>query len=146
MAKDNYYIIKKEAISDVLLKVVEVNRLLQTNNSLTVQEAADNVGISRSSFYKYRDCILPFHENVKGKTITFMLQVYDKPGLLSSILQTIAEHNFNILTIHQSVPVNNLASITLSVEVPEDLEDVAVTLKLVEELDGIYYLKILARE
>ncbi len=32
---------------------------------LTVQEATDQGGISRSSFYKYKDDIFPFHENAK---------------------------------------------------------------------------------
>ena len=111
-----------------------------------MQEATDRVGISRSSYYKYRDYIFPFHDNTRGRTLTFILQVFDKPGLLSSILKALAGYSFNILTIHQSVPVNNLALITLSVEVPKDLEDVTETLKVIEEIEGVYYLKILARE
>jgi chorismate mutase len=146
MEKDKFYILKQQAVPEVLLKVVEVNRLLETKKNMTVQEATDKVGISRSSFYKYRDYIFPFHENARGRTITFILQVHDRPGLLSSILNTLAGYGFNILTIHQSVPVNNLASITLSVEVPTDLEDVTKTLKVIEGLEGVYYLKILARE
>ena len=146
MKKDKFYILKQQAVPDVLLKVVEVNRLIETNKNMTVQEATDMIGISRSSFYKYRDHIFPFHDNARGRTITFILQVNDKPGLLSSILYELAGYGFNILTIHQSVPVNNLASITLSVEVPKDLEDLTETLKIIEELDGVYYLKILARE
>lgn len=146
MEKEQLFILKRQAVPEVLLKVVEVKRLLETSKSLSVQDATDKVGISRSSFYKYRDCISPFYENVRGKTITIMLQVNDKPGLLSSILKILATHSFNILTIHQSIPVNNLASITLSIEVPQDLEDVTETLKTIEDLDGVYYLKILAGE
>lgn len=146
MEKDKFYILKQQAVPEVLLKVVEVNRLLETNKNMTIQEATDYMGISRSSFYKYRDYIFPFHENARGRTITFILQVNDEPGLLSSILNAIAEYGFNVLTIHQSIPVNNLASITLSVEVPKNLEDVTKTLKIIEELEGVYYLKILARE
>ncbi|NLJ90083.1 MAG: ACT domain-containing protein [Clostridiales bacterium] len=146
MEKDKFYILKQQAVPEVLLKVVEVNRLLETKKNLTVQEATDRVGISRSSYYKYRDYIFPFHDNTRGRTLTFILQVFDKPGLLSSILKALAGYSFNILTIHQSVPVNNLALITLSVEVPKDLEDVTETLKVIEEIEGVYYLKILARE
>ena len=146
MEKDQFYILKQKAVPEVLLKVVEAKRLLETNKNMTVQEATDYLGISRSSFYKYRDDIFPFHENARGRTITFMLQVEDKPGLLSSIINNLAEHRFNILTIHQSIPVNNLASITLSVEVRNDIDNVTENLKKIEEVHGVYYLKILARE
>ena len=54
-----------------LSKVVEAKRLLESERVSTVQEATDRVGISRSSFYKYKDDIFPFHEEAKGKTITF---------------------------------------------------------------------------
>ena len=79
MDESKYFIVKKKAIPEVLLKVVEAKRLLDSEKVFTVQDAADIVGISRSSFYKYKDDIFPFHENARGKTITFMLQVDDKP-------------------------------------------------------------------
>lgn len=146
MEKEKLYIVKQQALPEVLLKVVEVKRLLEADKSLTIQEATDKMGISRSSFYKYRGDIFPFHENARGKTITFMIQVNDTPGLLSSILKTLAEHKFNILTIHQSIPEDNLATITISVQVPRELEDITETFKKIEEIKDVYYLKILASE
>ena len=65
---------------EVLLKVVEAKRLLESKRVATVQEAAERTGISRSSFYKYKDDIFPFHEETKGKTITFIIQMDDEPG------------------------------------------------------------------
>lgn len=146
MDESKYFIVKKKAVPEVLLKVVEAKRLLDSEKVITVQEAADCVGISRSSFYKYKDDIFPFHENARGKTITFMLQVDDKPGLLSCVLNCVAKNNVNILTIHQSIPVNGIASLTLSIEIPNQLIDTAVIFDEIEALDGIHYLKILARE
>ena len=86
-----YFVLKKKAVPEVLLKVVEAKRLLDCNPGMTVQEAADQLGISRSSFYKYKEDIFPFHDEAKGKTVTFMLQVEDEPGLLSTVLNIIAE-------------------------------------------------------
>lgn len=146
MNEDKYFIIKQKAVPEVLFKVVEAKRLLETKKAATVQEATDMVGISRSSFYKYKDYIFPFHENARGRTITFMLQVDDKPGFLSSILNTLADNNFNILTIHQSIPVNKIASVTLSAEIPNELDNVAEAFNKIEILEGVHYLKILARE
>lgn len=146
MDESKYFIVKKKAIPEVLLKVVEAKRLLDSERIDTVQEAVDIVGISRSSFYKYKDDIFPFHENAKGKTITFMLQVDDKPGLLSSILNYLAKNDANILTIHQSIPVNGIASLTISVEIPSQITDTTTVFNEIETIDGIHYLKILARE
>ena len=69
-----YYLIKQKAVPEVLLKVIEAKRLLESEKVMTIQEAAEKVGLSRSSFYKYKDDIFPFHENVKGRTVTFVLQ------------------------------------------------------------------------
>ena len=102
----NYYVIKKKAVPEVLLKVVEVKRLLVAERFMTIQEATEKIGLSRSSFYKYKDDIFPFHENEKGQTITLAIQMDDIPGLLAEILQEIAEYKANILTIHQSIPLN----------------------------------------
>ena len=71
--KDKYYLVKEKAVPDVLLKVIEAKRLLDSGKAITVQEATEQLGISRSSFYKYKDDIFPFHENSRGKTINIML-------------------------------------------------------------------------
>ena len=115
--KKKYYVVRERAVPEVLLKVVEAKRLLESNRVATVQEAAEKTGISRSSFYKYKDDIFPFHEETKGKTITFIIQMDDEPGLLSMVLQTIARFHGNILTIHQSIPINGVATLTLSVDI-----------------------------
>ena len=147
MAEDNkYYVVKKRAVPEVLLKVVEAKRLIDSERAATVQEATDKVGISRSSFYKYKDDICPFHDNAKGKTITFMLQMDDEPGLLSDVLHKVADFHANILTIHQSIPINGIASLTLSVEVLPSTGDVSEMIEQIEKQTGIQYLKILARE
>ena len=104
--KKKYYVVRERAVPEVLLKVVEAKRLLESKRVATVQEAAERTGISRSSFYKYKDDIFPFHEETKGKTITFIIQMDDEPGLLSMVLQTIDRFHGNILTIHQSIPIN----------------------------------------
>ena len=144
--KSKYFVVKQRAVPEVLLKVVEAKKLLETVRAITVQEAADRVGISRSSFYKYKDDIFPFHDNVRGKTVTMVVQLDDEPGLLSIVLKTIAEYHANILTIHQSIPVNGIASLTLSVDVLPETGDVATMVDEIESVEGIHYLKILARE
>lgn len=147
MEKDNkYYVVKKKALPEVLLKVVEVNRLLECNKSMTIQEATDIVGISRSSFYKYKEDIFPFNDKSQGRTITIMVQMEDTPGLLSSVLNHIAKYDANILTIHQTIPVGGVASVTLSMDIMPATGDVAAMIADIESLSGVHYMKILARE
>ena len=144
--KKKYYVVRERAVPEVLLKVVEAKKLLDSGKVSTVQDAAEQTDISRSSFYKYKDDIFPFHEETKGKTITFIIQMDDEPGLLSVVLQTIARFHGNILTIHQSIPVNGIASLTLSVDVLNETGDISQMVNTIEEQQGIHYLKILARE
>ena len=144
--KTNYYVLKEKAVPDVLLRVVEAKRLLESGRAASVQEATERVDISRSSFYKYKEDIFPFHDNAKGRTITMVIQLDDEPGLLSAILKTIADSHANILTIHQSIPVNGIASLTLSVDILPDSADANRMMEQIEQQDGVHYLKILARE
>ena len=144
--KGQYYVLKEKAVPDVLLRVVEAKRLLDSGKISSVQEATEKVGISRSSFYKYKDDIFPFHETAKGKTITMVIQLDDEPGLLSVVLRIVAEVHANILTIHQSIPRGGIASLTLSVEVLPETGDVAEMVAGIEEQGGVHYVKILSRE
>ena len=141
-----YFVVKQKAIPEVLLKVVEAKRLLESEKVLTIQEAVDAVGISRSSFYKYKDDIFPFHDNSQGTTITLTFQMDDEPGILSDVLKIIAEYRANILTIHQSIPVGGVATLTLSVEVSENTGNVSTMVEELEAVSGVHYVKILARE
>ena len=141
-----YFVVTEKAVPDVLLKVVEAKRLLDIQKSATVQEAVEAVGISRSSFYKYKDDIFPFKEKTKGHNITFIIQMDDEPGLLSVVLQTIAHFHGNILTIHQSIPINGIATLTLSVDILPGEGDAEAMVEEIESREGIHYLKILGRE
>ena len=110
-----YFVVTKKAVPEVLLKVVEAKRLLESGKLPTIQDAVDAVGISRSSFTNIRMIFSPFYEGRKGKTVNLVIQMDDEQGILSVVLKSVADAKANILTIHQSVPVNGIASLTLSV-------------------------------
>lgn len=142
----NYYIITKKALPDVYLKVVQAKKLLEKERAMTVQEAVDAVGISRSSFYKYKDDIFPFYEGARGSVITIGMGIDDEPGLLSGVLNKIAAYKANILTIHQTIPINGVANISISIEVLPTTGDVHTMISEIEENSGIHQVKILGRE
>ena len=141
-----YYVVRSKAVPEVLLKVVEAKRLIETEKVRSVQEAVDAVGISRSSFYKYKEDIFPFHEDSQGSTITLTFQMEDEPGLLSEVLGIVAKYGANILTIHQSIPINGVATITLSVEVLAGTGNMSDMVDELEQHEGVHYLKIVGRE
>ncbi len=141
-----YYVVRKKALPEVLLKVAEANRLLQAEKGMNIQKAAELAGISRSSYYKYKDDIFPFRDNVRGRTLTFLLEIEDIPGLLSRVLQVIADYRANLLTIHQTIPINGMATLTLSIDIRPSTKDVSAMIGEIELLDGVHELKILSRE
>ena len=140
-----YFVVRRKAVPEVLLKVVEAKELLETEKVLNIQEAVDAVGISRSSFYKYKDDIFQFHDNSQGTTITLTFQMDDEPGLLSDVLKIIATFGGNILTIHQSIPINGAASLSISIQILEKL-DVSRMIEEMENQKGMHHVKILAKE
>ncbi len=141
-----YFVVRQKAVPEVLLKVVEAKRLLESEKVLTIQEAVDAVGISRSSFYKYKDDIFQFHDNSQGKTFTLTFQMDDEPGILSDVLKIIADYQANILTIHQSIPINGIASLSLSIQVLQTTGDISKMLEQMENKQGVHHVKILAKE
>lgn len=141
-----YFVVTQKAVPEVLLKVVEAKRLLESEKVPTIQEAVDAVGISRSSFYKYKDDIFQFHDNAQGTTITLTCQMDDEPGLLSDVLKIIAEYRANILTIHQSIPINGIASLSLSVQVLQNTGDISRMIEQMESHRGVHHVKIVAKE
>ena len=144
--KTQYYVVKQKAVPEVLLKVVEAKRLLETEKVDSVQEAVDAVGISRSSFYKYKEDIFPFHDSASGQTINLAFEMDDEPGFLSDVLKTVADYHANILTIHQSIPLGGVASLSLSVQVLPATGDISSMLEQLGNCKGVRHVKILAQE
>ncbi len=142
----NYYIVDKNVLPEVFLKVVEAKGLLDSGKERTVQAAVARVGISRSVFYKYRDAIFPLYEHSRGRTITMSANLEDKSGLLSTVLNQIAGVGANILTIHQTIPINGVANLTVTIETADMQGDIGQLVETVEALDGIQSFKIIARE
>lgn len=140
-----YYLVRASALPEVLQKVVQVRQLLDANPGLTVQTAAEKAGLSRSSYYKYKDDVQPFFDNTIGKTITLVIQTVDTLGIISKICTKAAEHRANILTIHQSVPVNGIATLSLSLEIRENTFDIRKLIGEIEEIDNVQHVQLVGQ-
>lgn len=142
----NFFIVDKSVLPEIFLKVMEVKNLLESGKEKTVQEAVSKVGISRSAFYKYRDAVYPLYENSRGKTVTIGLNLDDTSGLLSLVLNSIANAGANILTINQTIPINGIANVTITIETNEMESDLGSLMETLKKLDGVQSFKIIARE
>lgn len=144
--ESDYYVVKTNALPEVLRKVVEVKRLLQSSDKMSIATATEQAGISRSSYYKYKDDIFPFYDNSKGKTVTLVIQMMDELGGISKVCSKMASYEANILTIHQSIPVNNVATLTVSAEISSETKDISDMIREIEAMEHVQYVKILAQE
>lgn len=112
-----YLLVDSSVLPEIFTKVVEAKRLLKTGKIKTASEAAEKLKISRSAFYKYKDCVFPVEEANKDSIITLFFEVADMPGVLSCILKVLASAKANVLTINQSIPVNGGANITICLRI-----------------------------
>ena len=140
-----YYVIRKVAVPEVLIKVVEAKKLIESGQVKTVNDAVERLGISRSSFYKYKDDIYEFHDSLGGMTFTLSFQISDEPGLLSDVLGVIARFSANILTIHQSIPINGVANLSVSLQVLDEKSSITDLATEVERCRGVRKLHISGR-
>lgn len=145
VSESEYYIVRRSSVPEVLRKVVEANKLLASGEVRTANEAAERVGISRSSYYKYKGEIEEFHDSTRGTTFTLLCEINDVTGLLSDILRIIAESRANILTIHQSVPLGGTASVSITVSVTEDTQNVSRMISRLESTQGVRKVRIAGR-
>ena len=111
---DDYYVIHKKVLPDYFENVIQIKEII--NKGASISDACKEVGLSRSTFYKYKDYVN--RPSIKvGRHIILSLKLVDEPGALSNILNEIASRNANILAINQEVPIHNIAFVTLTIAV-----------------------------
>ena len=141
-----YYLVDKKVLPEVFIKVMEVKQRLNTGDSVSVNEAVRKTGLSRSAYYKYKDSVLPFFEATNGKKVTLLITVENFQGILSSILNVIAESRSSILTINQNIPINGLADISISIETASMFGSMDDIMSDITKIAGVRSCKILSRE
>ena len=139
-----YFIVDAQALPEIFLKVVEAKRLLDTGEAHTVNQAANQVGISRSAFYKYKDMVRPFHDMLSGRIVTFQIVLKNEPGVLSAVLNAFARCGANILTINQSIPAGGSAVVTIGAETSGLKMPVEGLLEQIQVVSGVVRCEILA--
>lgn len=140
------YIVNEKVLPMVLLKTVEAKELLKKGEAATIHKAVEKVGMSRSAYYKYKDYIFPLYEINEGKIITIHLLLNHYKGVLSQVLNKIAESKANILTINQSIPIHGVANVTMAIEIKGMTIKIHELLTKLGEIEGVNETSLLARE
>jgi chorismate mutase len=140
-----YYIVEGSVLPDVFKKVVDDKKLLELDMKISINSACQKVGISRSTYYKYKESVYEFYENKRTKIVTFSMNLENEPGLLSSVLDLIAGSKANILTINQNIPMNGMAIVVVSIETARMEKSVDELLNCLRAARGVKKVDILSR-
>ena len=145
MLKD-YLIVEKSALPDYFLKVVEARRLLESGACQQVSGACEQVGISRSTYYKYKDKVIEPSRLATGRKAVLLLLLHHESGVLSKVLNRLSAFRVNILTITQSLPIHDRASVTISMDISELSDTLDAMLEALSQVPGVESLRLVAVE
>ncbi len=113
---ENYLIVHKSILPDYYEKVLGVRRRLDSGQLRDVSQACREAGISRSTYYKYKDFIFEPSDVEGGRRAVLSMLLDHEPGVLSALLQCISAAGASVLTIDQSLPIHEKASVTIALD------------------------------
>ena len=143
---NEYLIVEKSALPDYFIKVIEARHLLESGACAQVIDAVHAVGISRSTYYKYKDKILEPSQLTVGRKASLMLTLNHQAGMLSKVLTVISACRANVLTITQSLPIHGKASIMLSIDLSQLTGPMDALVDALNAIDGVEHVRLLALE
>jgi len=132
--EEKFYLIRSDILPESIAKTIEVKKMLEAGEVDTVNEAVDRVGLSRSAYYKYKDGIFPFNAMMSEKIMTISFTLEHRSGILSRVLQFVADQGGNVLTINQTIPLQGIANVAMSVDMAH------LTISTTDFLDGLQAL------
>lgn len=146
MNKSHLIVVDSSVLPEVILKVLQVKKLMANKEAKSSAAACKLVGVSRSAYYKYRDCVYSYEEKLMQKIITLYMLLKDEPGVLSSVLVSLHNLSANILTVNQSIPIDGVATVTISLRLNESFEEAVAMKSIISELRGVVDIQLLSGE
>nr|WP_217365256.1 MULTISPECIES: ACT domain-containing protein [Brevibacillus] len=137
--------IRSDILPESIVKTIEAKKMLESGEVDTVNEAVDRVGLSRSAFYKYKDGIFPFNAMMSEKIMTITFSLEHMSGYLSKVLTYVAEQGGNVLTINQTIPLQGIANISMSVDMANLRVSSTEFLESLQEIPGVRKAMIVGR-
>ncbi|KZE46851.1 ACT domain-containing protein [Brevibacillus parabrevis] len=143
--EEKFYLIRSDILPESIVKTIEAKKMLESGEVDTVNEAVDRVGLSRSAFYKYKDGIFPFNAMMSEKIMTITFSLEHMSGYLSKVLTYVAEQGGNVLTINQTIPLQGIATISMSVDMANLRVSSTEFLDSLQEIPGVRKAMIVGR-
>ena len=137
----SYLIVSKKILPDYFEQVIEARELLESRQARTVTEAVMKAGISRNTYYKYKDHVFRMNESGPGNKANISISLKDEPGSLGRVLSRLSSANASIITISQSVPVAGKAAVlfTISTEGMQcNIDELIGDLKKIPQVSSVY--------
>ena len=144
--KSQLIVVDSAVLPEVILKVLEVKKLLANKEEKSSASACKRVGVSRSAYYKYRSCVFSYEEKIMQRIITLYMILKDEPGVLSSVLVSLHNLNSNTLTVNQSIPIDGVATVTISLRLNESFDEAIVMKSIIAGLKGVVEVQLLSGE
>ncbi len=141
-----YLVIDKDILPDVFEKVLEAKELLSSGEVNEITEAVKRVGISRSTFYKYKSHVFTLDEKSMGKKVTLAFLLNHTQGILSNVLQTISNSGGNVLTINQDIPINDVANVSITFDMNHLKISLEEVIEEIRDIKGVQKLVIVTME
>ena len=139
-------VVDASVLPDVISKVLEVKKLLAFREEKSSAAACKRVGISRSAYYKYKDCVFSYEDKLTQRIINLHLTLRDEAGVLSSVLSALYALDANILTVNQNIPIDGVAGVTFSVRLTGDVQTPHELEEHLRKVEGVVSMKILSGE
>lgn len=143
---NKYLIIDTMILPEVFTKVVKVKELIRTGKVKDISEGVKLIGISRSTYYKYKDSVFTLSEGIVGHKVTLGLILAHEAGTLSKILDRIALDKGNILTINQDIPINNAASVTITFDASKLETEINTLVEELKSTENVIKVDLIAVE
>lgn len=146
MGSNGYYIVDKSILPDYFEKVIETKKLLSAGTVKEVSAAVKITGISRSTYYKYKDFIFEKEETLSERKAVFLMLLNHEKGVLSKVLTAMSDNGANIIAITQSPPIASRASVTLTSDISRLIADVPALLNGILEIPGVEQATLISME
>ena len=142
MDKIKYYLVNSAILPEVYSKVIEAKNYIATGEADSTSQAIKMAGISRSAYYKYKDAIFEYNSEQSDETVTINAKLKDNAGVLSALMSELYRAGANILSINQSVPVNSVADVSVTIRATEMTISQDKLIENLKSINGVNSVKL----
>ena len=142
--RTRYIVVDTAVLPEIFGKVLEVKKLVADKTERSFSSACKRMGISRSAFYKYRDCVFAYDDKMTQQIVNFSVTLRDQAGVLSNVLTTLYSMHANILTVNQNIPVVGVALVSLSLKMGEGMANPIEITRVISDLHGVVEVRLLS--